>query len=52
MRPGMTAAQASATCPALRLFTATAADAEAGAAALCDVGYAFAPRVEREGERI
>ena len=48
----MTAAQASATCPGLRLFTATAADAEAGAAALCDVGYAFAPRVERDGERI
>ena len=48
----MTAAQASATCPGLRLFTATAADAEAGAAALADVGYAFAPRVERDGERI
>ncbi len=48
----MTAAQAAATCPGLRLFTATAADAEAGAAALCDVGYAFAPRVERHGERI
>ena len=42
VRPGMTAAQAS----------ATTADAEAGAAALCDVGYAFAPRVERDGERI
>jgi protein ImuB len=52
VRPGMTAAQASAACPTLRLFTATAADAEAGAAALCDVGYAFAPRVERDGERI
>jgi protein ImuB len=52
VRPGMTAAQATATCPGLRLFTATAADAEAGAAALCDVGYAFAPRVERDGERI
>ena len=52
VRPGMTAAQASATCPRLRLFTATAADAKAGAAALCDIGYAFAPRVERDGERI
>jgi protein ImuB len=52
VRPGMTAAQASAACPNLRLFTATAADAEAGAAALADVGYAFAPRVERDGERI
>jgi protein ImuB len=52
VRPGMTAAQAAANCPGLRLFTATAADAEAGAAALADVGYAFAPRVERDGERI
>ncbi len=52
VRPGMTGAQASAACPTLRLFTATAADAEAGAAALTDVGYAFAPRVERAGERI
>jgi protein ImuB len=52
VRPGMTSAQAAAACPGLRLFTATAADLEAGAAALCDVGYAFAPRVERDGERI
>jgi protein ImuB len=52
VRPGMTAAQATAVCPTLRLFAATIADAEAGAAALADVGYAFAPRVEREGERI
>ncbi len=52
VRPGMTAAQAAAAAPGLRLFTATVADAEAGAAALGDVGYAFAPRVEREGERI
>jgi protein ImuB len=52
VRRGMTAAQARAACPNLRLFTATAADAEAGAATLADVGYAFAPRVERDGERI
>jgi protein ImuB len=52
VRPGMTGAQAQAACPPLRLFTTTAADAEAGAAALADVGYAFAPRVERDGERI
>jgi protein ImuB len=52
VRPGMTAAQASAICPGLRLFTATEADREAGAAALADVGFAFAPRVERDGERI
>jgi protein ImuB len=52
VRPGMTAAQAAATCPGLRLFPATVADAEAGAAALADVGYAFAPRVDHQGERI
>jgi protein ImuB len=52
VRPGMTAAQAAAAAPGLRLYTATVADAQAGAAALADVGYAFAPRVEREGERI
>ena len=46
VRLGMTGAQASATCPALRLLPATAADGESGAAALGDVGYAFAPRVE------
>ena len=52
VRPGMTGAQAAAACPGLRLHTATTADLEAGAAALADVGYAFAPRVERDGERI
>jgi protein ImuB len=52
VRPGMTAAQAAAVCPGLRLLTATAADREAGGAALADVGFAFAPRVERDGERI
>jgi len=52
VRPGMTAAQATAICPGLRLLTATAADREAGEAALADVGFAFAPRVERQGERI
>ena len=52
VRPGMTAAQASALAPGVRLFAATEADREAGAAALADVGFAFAPRVERDGERI
>jgi protein ImuB len=52
VRPGMTAAQASAVCPGLRLLAATAADREAGGAALADVGFAFAPRVERAAERI
>ena len=54
VRPGMTAAQARAVSAGIRLFTATAADREAGAAALADVGYAFAPRVDSSdgGERI
>lgn len=52
VRPGMTAAQASALCPGLRVYTATDADREVGASALADVGYAFAPRVEREGEHV
>ena len=34
VRPGMTAAQASATCPGLRLFPATAADADRSRATL------------------
>ncbi|HVV15949.1 MAG TPA: DNA polymerase Y family protein [Polyangia bacterium] len=52
VRPGMTGAQAAAAAPGLRLLRATDADGEAGAAALADVGFAFAPRVERDGERI
>jgi protein ImuB len=52
VRAGMTAAQAAALCPGMRLLTATAADRDAGAAALADVGFAFAPRVESESERV
>ncbi len=52
VRTGMTAAQAAAALPGVRLLRATDADREAGAAALADVGFAFAPRVERDGERI
>jgi protein ImuB len=53
VRAGMTAAQARAVSAGIRLYTATVADREAGAAALADVGYAFAPRVESDGgERI
>ena len=52
VRAGMTGAQAAAVCAGLRLLTVTAADREAAAAALADVGYAFAPRIERAGERI
>ena len=50
----MTAAQARAVAAGIRLYPATAADREAGAAALADVGYAFAPRVDSSdgGERI
>ena len=52
VRPGMTGAQAAAAAPGVRLLRATDADGEAGASALADVGFAFAPRVERDGERI
>jgi len=47
VRAGMTGAQAAAVSAGLRLLTVTAADREAAAAALADVGYAFAPRIER-----
>jgi protein ImuB len=50
--PGMTGAQAEAACPGVRLCEATAADREAAEGALADVGFAFAPRVEREPERV
>jgi len=50
VRAGMTGAQASAVCPGVRLVTATPADVEAARAALADVGYAFAPRVEANDE--
>jgi protein ImuB len=47
VRAGMTGAQASAVSAGLRLLAVTAADREAASAALADVGYAFAPRIER-----
>jgi protein ImuB len=49
---GMTPAQAQAACPGLRLLEASPADLEAAEGALADVGYAFAPRVEQERERV
>ena len=52
VRAGMTGAQAAAVCSGLRLLTVTAADREAASAALADVGYAFAPRIERDGNGI
>src|SRR5215207_9676035 len=36
----------------LRVIPASSADSEATAAALADLGYAFAPRVQAEGERL
>jgi protein ImuB len=52
VRGGMTGAQASAVCAGLRLLTVTAVDREAASAALADVGFAFAPRIERGGNGI
>jgi protein ImuB len=49
VRAAMTGAQAAAVCGGLRLLNVTAADREAASAALADVGYAFAPRIERDG---
>jgi protein ImuB len=52
VRPGMTSAQATAACPGLRLLSASAADVEAAQAALADLGYAFASRVQCEAGRV
>jgi protein ImuB len=50
VRAGMTTAQAGAACPTLRRENATAADLAAALAALADVGYGFAPRIDSQGE--
>lgn len=52
IRIGMTKAQARAACAELRFVTATPADVEAAQAALVDVGYGFAARVEAEPEHV
>ena len=52
VRVGLTAAQAAAACPGLSLFPVADADRAAAEAALGDLGYAFAPRIEREPSRI
>jgi protein ImuB len=52
VRAGMTGAQAAAACPGVRLVSATPADVEAARAALADVGYAFAPRVDVGDEEV
>jgi protein ImuB len=49
---GMTVAQAETVCPGVQLLSESAADVEAAQAALADVGYAFAPRIECDGESI
>ncbi|HET6148992.1 MAG TPA: DNA polymerase Y family protein [Polyangia bacterium] len=45
---GMTGAQADAACPTLRKVCAAPADVATAQAALCDLGYAFAPRIDSE----
>src|SRR5262245_9084655 len=52
VRPGMTAAQAAAACPDLALQALSAADVDAAEAALADVGFAFAARIDREPGRV
>jgi protein ImuB len=53
VRRGMTGAQAAATAPALRLLTASAADRAATRAALGDVAFGFAARIDdSESERV
>ncbi len=49
VRNGMTGAQASAACPTLRKVCATAADVATAQAALGDLGFAFAPRIDTSG---
>lgn len=52
VRPGLTAAQAAAVCPGLTLFPLADADSAAAEAALADLGFAFAPRIDREPGRV
>ena len=52
VRPGLTAAQAAAACPGLALLPMADADLEAADAALADLGFAFAPRIDRESARV
>ena len=49
VRNGMTGAQAGAACPTLRKVCATAADVATAQAALGDLGFAFAPRIDTSG---
>ena len=47
VRNGMTGAQAGAACPTLRKVCATPADVATAQAALGDLGFAFAPRIDQ-----
>ncbi len=49
VRIGMTGAQAGAACPTLRKVCATPADVATAQAALGDLGFAFAPRIDTGG---
>jgi len=49
VRNGMTGAQAAAACPTLRKVCATPADVATAQAALGDLGFAFAPRIDQSG---
>jgi protein ImuB len=49
VRNGMTGAQAGAACPTLRKVCATPADVATAQAALGDLGFAFAPRIDSSG---
>jgi len=52
VRVGLTATQAAAVCPGLTLCPRTDADTEAAEAALADLGFAFAARIDREPGRV
>jgi protein ImuB len=52
VRLDLTAAQATAACPGLTLLPLADADLEAADAALADLGFAFAPRIDREPARV
>ncbi len=52
VRPGLTAAQAAAACPSLALLPVADADLAAAEAALGDLAFGFAPRIDREPGRV
>jgi len=52
VRPGLTAAQGMAACAGLSLLPMAEVDVAAADAALGDLGFGFAPRIEREPGRV